>query len=83
MDAVSTVRRAPFVLPANPMVRAEYLRTRIGSRIVLASGDFIIEGILVTVIAPAMHGEHPSPVVIIDTGLERIAGPVLEGDSLS
>ena len=82
MDVLATVPRAPFVLPADPLTRTAYLRSRVGTRIMLSSGDFSIDGMLVTVIAPAANSDHPTPVVIIDTGLERIAGPVLEGDML-
>lgn len=82
MDVLETVRRAPSVLPRDPIARAAYLRTRIGTRVMLTSGDFSIEGMLVTVISPAVHAEHPTPVVVIDTGLERVAGPILEGDLL-
>lgn len=82
MDVLATVRRAPTALPNDPVARAAYLRTRIGTRVMLTNGDFAIEGMLVTVISPAVHAEHPTPVVVIDTGLERVAGPVLEGDRL-
>lgn len=82
MGVLVTVPRAPFVLPLDPSIRAAFLRTKIGTRIVLMSGDFSIEGMLVTVIDPTLHGDRPTPLVIIDTGLERIAGPVLDGDLL-
>ena len=82
MDVFATVHRASSVLPADPMLRTAYLRTRIGTSIRLTSGSFSIEGVLVTVIAPAVGAPHPSPVIIIDTGLERVAGPVVVGDTL-
>jgi hypothetical protein len=80
---VSTVtRRASSVLPSDPYERSAFLTTLIGSYITLSSGDFEISGVLITVIQPALHAERPAPVVIIDTGLERIAGPILAGDAI-
>ena len=83
MDVVTTIRRPPTVLSADPLVRAAMLRARIGTNVRLTSGDFSLDGLLVTVVAPAMHSENPAPVVVIDTGMERVAGPVLAGDILA
>lgn len=83
MSALTEARRARSNLPTDPYVRAAFLSTRVGMRIMVTSGDFVIEGILVTVLQPAKFADHPTPVVIIDTGLERVAGPILEGDWLS
>jgi len=82
MSATAAIRRASLVLPVDPFERAAYLQTLVGSYVTLYSGDFEVTGMLVTVVQPARHAEHPAPVVIIDTGLERVAGPVLEGDRL-
>jgi hypothetical protein len=83
MSSITEARRTRSNLPVDPYMRAAYLETKVGSRVVLTSGDFAIEGILVTVLQPAKFADHPTPVVIIDTGLERVAGPVLEGDRLA
>ena len=80
---VLTVHRAASVLPADPFVRAAFLRTKIGSYLTLSSGDFEVAGMLVSVVDPAQHGDRQAPVVVIDTGTERVAGPVLAGDKVS
>jgi len=83
MNAITAVSRAPFALPADPLERYSALKLMAGSYITLTSGDFTVSGVLTTVIAPAAGADHPAPVVVIDTGWERIAGPVLGGDCLT
>lgn len=82
MDVLTATRRAS-VLPVDPYLRAAFLRTKIGSYITLSSGDFEMSGVLVSVLDPAIHAENPVPVVVIDTGVERVAGPVITGDRLT
>jgi hypothetical protein len=79
----TTACRAPLVLPHDPATRFALLQTMVGSYIRLNSGDFAIEGTLVTVVRPAMFSEAPNPIVILDVNGERIAGPVLPGDVLA
>lgn len=83
MDTLTVDRRSPFTLPVDPFIRSAYLRAKIGSHVVLSSGDFEVTGMLVSVIEPAKYADRPVPVVVIDTGVERVAGPVLEGDRLA
>jgi len=80
-ETLTRAKRA-YTLPIDPFLRSEFLRTRIGTHVMLFSGDFTVTGMLVAVLDPAKHADRPVPVVIIDTGLERIAGPVIDGDRL-
>ena len=80
--ATATAKRAPLVLPVDSTERGAYLSTMLGSYITLISGDCEVAGVLVTVIQPARYADHAAPVVVIDNGIERVAGPVLVGDRL-
>ena len=82
MNTAAVIRQASFALPTDPFERAAYLSTRIGTFVTLTSGDFEVARMLVTVIQPARFADHAAPVVVIDNGLERVAGPVLAGDQL-
>lgn len=75
--------RAPLVLPHDPAARFALLEPLVGTFVRIASGDFVIEGTLVTVVRPALFSDAPNPIVVIDVHGERIAGPVLPGDTLS
>lgn len=72
--------RAPLVLPHDPATRFAVLQSLVGTFVRISSGDFTIEGTLVTVVRPAYHSDSPNPIVLIDVQGERIAGPVLPGD---
>jgi len=86
VSTVSTgtvARRVSVPLPSDPLARYALLEPLAGRFVLLTSGDFEVEGVLVAVLFPAIHAENPAPVVVIDTGTERIAGPVLAGDVLT
>lgn len=79
----TAIVRSPLVLPHDPAARFVILQSLVGTFVRIASGDFVIEGTLVTVVRPALFSDSPNPIVVIDVHGERIAGPVLPGDTLS
>ncbi len=78
----ATTCRTPLILPDDPALRFAALDPMVGSFVRIASGDFSIEGTLVTVVRPALFSDAPNPIVVIDVNGERIAGPILPGDTL-
>lgn len=68
-------------LGASAMDRYTSVYPLIGSFISLSCGDHLLEGVLTKVIRPAATSES-GPLVVIDTGVELIAGPLLAGDRL-
>jgi hypothetical protein len=82
--STKTAPRASFVLPADAFERYAMLLSMKGSWVRLTSGDFVIEGTLASVIRPAHNSDEQNPIVVIVTGAgNRVAGPVLAGDTLS
>jgi hypothetical protein len=81
MAATSPVR-APMVMPTDVRERYMMLSLYGGFHVTLASGDFFIEGTLLTVVHPKINGGSRGVLVTIDTGTERVSGPVLAGDRL-
>lgn len=74
--------KAPIVMPADIHERYLTLSLHGGYYVQLVAGDLYVEGILLAVLRPNPHGDSPGVIVVIDTGVERITGPVLAGDLL-
>lgn len=74
---------APTVMPVDPTVRYQTLTAFTGLWVILASGDFVLDGQLVEVFRPNLSAECPAPTVTIDTGRARVRGAVLAGDLLA
>lgn len=82
MATVLPVRKSPIAMPVDVHERYLALALRGGYYVQLVAGDLYVEGTLVAVVRPNPHGDQRGVIVVIDTGVERITGPVLAGDLL-
>jgi len=78
-----TTTPSATVMPADPIARYHTIKNFSGLWVVLVSGDHALDGRITHVARPNMGADIPVPIITIDTGHDKIVGPVLAGDILS